>query len=73
MSLIRNERTKLLTDALDLASTACVVTGLIAPASAFFPHANAASEFSFGSSLGIVIWSPPRSYYICWREEPLEP
>ncbi len=56
MSLIRNERTKLLANALDSASTACVVAGLIAPASAISAHSNAAPEFSFGSSLGIVIW-----------------
>lgn len=31
MSLIRNERTKLLANALDRASTACIAAGLIAP------------------------------------------
>ncbi|MET3612866.1 hypothetical protein ABID16_001171 [Rhizobium aquaticum] len=56
MSLIRNERTKLLANALDRAFTACVVAGLIAPASAISARSNAAPDFSFGSSLGIVIW-----------------
>ncbi|MCD2171623.1 hypothetical protein [Rhizobium sp. C4] len=32
MSLIRNERTKLLANALDRASTACAAAGFIAPA-----------------------------------------
>lgn len=31
MSLIKNERTKLLANALDRASTACIAVGLIAP------------------------------------------
>lgn len=31
MSLIRNERTKLLANALDRASTACIAVGLIGP------------------------------------------
>lgn len=56
MSLIRNERTKLLANALDRASTACVVAGLIAPASAISTQSNAAPGLSLGSSLGIVIW-----------------
>jgi hypothetical protein len=56
MSLIRNERTKLLANALDRASTACIVAGLIAPASAISGHSSGAPDLSFGSSVGIVIW-----------------
>jgi len=56
MSLIRNERTKLLANALDRASTACIVAGLIAPASAISAHASGTSDLSLGSSVGIVIW-----------------
>ncbi|HWU60605.1 MAG TPA: hypothetical protein VN112_01145 [Ensifer sp.] len=56
MSLIRNERTKLLANALDRASTACIVAGLIAPASAISTRSSIAPDLSFGASVGIVIW-----------------
>jgi predicted oxidoreductase len=38
MSLVHNERTKLLANSLDRTSTACVVAGLIAPAAAIALH-----------------------------------
>ncbi len=46
MSLIQNERTKLLANALDRASTACLTVGVFAPAAAVFYNltGNAASN-----------------------------
>jgi hypothetical protein len=56
MSLIHNERTKLLANSLDRTSTACVVAGLIAPASAIVNHSSSAPAFSWGNVAGTVIW-----------------
>nr|WP_245224344.1 hypothetical protein [Rhizobium halophytocola] len=43
-------------NALDRASTACLVAGLIAPLAAFANPLDGAYRFGFGSVLGTVIW-----------------
>ncbi len=54
MSLVRNERTKLLANALDRASTACFTVGVLGPAVAALygvggPGAVPAAVIAFGS------------------------
>lgn len=50
MSLIYNERTKLLANALDRASTACIVVSLITPA------VTGGIEMRWEAVFGISIW-----------------
>jgi len=58
MSLIENERTKLLANALDRASTACVTVGVLAPIAAFIYGLSGTrpdvSALIFGGSIWIL-------------------
>ncbi|SOC94003.1 hypothetical protein SAMN05216358_4203 [Rhizobium sp. AN5] len=54
--LIHNERTKLLANSLDRASTACVVAGLIAPAASIANHSTGSPQLSISTAIGTVIW-----------------
>lgn len=58
MSLVHNERTKLLANALDRASTACLTVGVIGPAAAYLygvgGTGGVASGFLIG--LGSLFW-----------------
>lgn len=56
MSLIENERTKLLANALDRASTACVTVGVLAPVAAVIYGASATALAVWAFVLGGVIW-----------------
>jgi hypothetical protein len=56
MSLIDNERTKLLANALDRASTACVTVGLLAPIAAVLYGASASFAGMWAFALGGGIW-----------------
>jgi len=56
VSLVHNERTKLLANALDRASTACVAAGLIAPAVGISNHAAGAPPLTWATALGTTIW-----------------
>ena len=56
MSLIQNERTKLLANSLDRTSTACVVAGLIAPATSIANHVPGTPGLSISAAVGTVIW-----------------
>ena len=56
MSLIENERTKLLANALDRASTACVTVGLLAPLAAFIYGATASSMTPLAYLMCAVSW-----------------
>ena len=57
MSLIRNERLKLLANALDRASTACLAVGVFGPAVAVLYSVQGAAELT-GSflALGSTLW-----------------
>lgn len=55
MSLIRNERTKLLANALDRASTACVAAGLIGPFVASM-NGNGPLHLSYAAALSTLVW-----------------
>jgi len=48
VSLVENERTKLLASALDRASTACVTVGIVAPAASLI--------YGFGGRLDAPAW-----------------
>lgn len=55
MSLLENERTKLLANALDRASTACLTVGVFAPiAAALYTSGRGVSPFSF--VIGAISW-----------------
>ncbi|WIJ24379.1 hypothetical protein [Devosia sp. RR2S18] len=56
MSLVENERTKLLANALDRASTACVTVGLLAPIAAVIYGASGTAVTPWTFALGGVIW-----------------
>ncbi|MFD2649008.1 hypothetical protein ACFSX5_14560 [Devosia albogilva] len=56
MSLIENERTKLLANALDRASTACLTVGLLAPVAAVFYGAGGTALETWTFALGGGIW-----------------
>jgi len=55
MTLVHNERTKLLANALDRASTACIAAGLIAPVVSAVNGA-AALQVSWIAILSSIIW-----------------
>jgi hypothetical protein len=55
VTLIHNERTKLLANALDRASTACVAAGLIAPVVSA-ANGTASLQFSWIAILSSVSW-----------------
>lgn len=64
MSLVDNERTKLLASALDRASTACLTVGVLAPiAAAFYTSAGPPigplliGVFAWMSAAGILHWA----------------
>jgi hypothetical protein len=59
MTMIENERTKLLANALDRASTACVTVGLLAPIAALLYGATgtAISPVAFGLICAIWIFA----------------
>lgn len=56
MSQIHNERTKLLANALDRTSTACVAAGLIAPATGIANGAAGAPHLTLGTVVGTIVW-----------------
>lgn len=56
MSLIHNERTKLLANALDRASTACLAAGLIAPAAGVTRQSADVPALTLATASGTVIW-----------------
>ena len=56
MSLVENERTKLLAGALDRASTACVTVGVLAPVAAVLYGASGTTIGLWAFALGGVIW-----------------
>lgn len=56
MSLIENERTKLLANALDRTSTACVTVGLLAPIAAVLYGATATALQPLTFAIGGPIW-----------------
>lgn len=56
MSLVENERTKLLANALDRGSTACVTVGLLAPIAAVIYGASGTAVTPWTFALGGVIW-----------------
>lgn len=56
MSLVENERTKLLANALDRTSTACVTVGLLAPVAAVVYGASGTSLASWTFILGGIVW-----------------
>lgn len=55
MSLIHNERTKLLANALDRASTACLTVGVFAPIAAALYSINSAVSVTL-FLIGAVVW-----------------
>jgi hypothetical protein len=56
MTMIQNEQTKLLVNALDRASTACVTVGVLAPVAAILYGASGTSFGFWAFALGGVIW-----------------
>jgi uncharacterized membrane protein len=72
MSLVENERTKLLANALDRASTACVTVGLLAPIAAVIYGASGTAVTPWTFALGGVIWLWPRLPYIWGQGSSLE-
>lgn len=56
MHVIHNERTKLLADALDRASTACVTVGVFAPSAAALYSATGALFSTRIYALGAMSW-----------------
>lgn len=56
MSLIQNERTKLLANALDRASTACLTVGVFGPTVAFLYGAGTLKSSVIFFGLVSVIW-----------------
>ena len=58
MSLIRNERTKLLAGALDRVSTACVTVGIVAPAASLvYGFSGRFQAPAWFLSVAFVLWS----------------
>lgn len=55
MTLVHNERTKLLANSLDRLSTACVAAGFIAPAVSLSAGSLSAGSLSLGISLSTAI------------------
>jgi hypothetical protein len=55
-SLIDNERTKLLANALDRASTACLTVGVVAPLAAALYNFGGVTIQPWVVVLGVVIW-----------------
>lgn len=56
MSLIHNERTKLLANSLDRASTGCVVAGLITPAASLAKIDIQPTGLTASTMAGTIIW-----------------
>ncbi|MCW2247028.1 1,4-dihydroxy-2-naphthoate octaprenyltransferase [Azospirillum fermentarium] len=56
MSLIHNERVKLLANALDRASTACVAVGVVGPAAAFLYGMGTVPVSSLALGIGSSVW-----------------
>ncbi|WP_172122753.1 MULTISPECIES: hypothetical protein [unclassified Devosia] len=56
MSLIFNERTKLLANAMDRASTACLTVGVFAPVAAIVYGATGTAMASWAFVLGTISW-----------------
>ena len=56
MSLIHNERVKLLANAFDRASTACVAVGVIGPAAAFLYGMGAVPVSPLALGIGSTVW-----------------
>jgi multisubunit Na+/H+ antiporter MnhG subunit len=54
--LIDNERTKLLANALDRASTACLTVGVLAPVAAVLYNVSGTQTAAWVFVLGAVIW-----------------
>ena len=57
MSLVHNERTKLLANAFDRASTACLSIGILAPIAAAIYSAPETFSLNAKVVLGGIIWS----------------
>jgi hypothetical protein len=57
MSLVHNEQTKLLANALDRASTACLTIGILAPIAAAIYSVSGAISFNAKIVLGGIVWS----------------
>ena len=56
LNLVENERTKLLANALDRASTACIAVGLIAPMVVILGQPLSDFAMSWTDAKGSVIW-----------------
>jgi multisubunit Na+/H+ antiporter MnhG subunit len=57
MTLIHNERTKLLAGALNTAATSCFTIGVLAPMAAAFYNVKADNPVSIGLVVaGLVVW-----------------
>lgn len=56
MSIVDNERTKLLASALNSAATSCFTVGIIAPEAAAFYGASSPSVTAETIILGVVVW-----------------
>ena len=56
MTLIDNERTKLIANALDRASTACLTVGVLAPVAAIIYGASGTAMTSWTFVLGASCW-----------------
>ncbi|PXA98147.1 hypothetical protein DMC47_10190 [Nostoc sp. 3335mG] len=56
MSLIENERTKLVANALDRTSTACLTVGVLAPVAAVLYGASGTPLSAWAFGLGSAIW-----------------
>ena len=57
MSLVHNEQTKLLANALDRASTACLTNGILAPIAAAIYSVSGAFVFDAKVVFGGIVWS----------------
>ena len=57
MMLVHNEQTKLLANALDRASTACLTIGILAPIAAAIYSVSSAFAFDTRIVLGGFVWS----------------
>ncbi|MFT4184531.1 MAG: hypothetical protein QM636_21735 [Rhizobium sp.] len=66
MTLVHNERTKLLANALDRASTACIAAGLIAPVVSAVNGATSL-QFSWIAILSSISWLLLLLHYI-WQQ-----
>ena len=56
MSLVHNERTKLLANALDRASTACITVGVFAPTAAAIYTSVSSMTSSRNLIIGAIAW-----------------